>query len=1163
MISSYNFQLVALSLAISVCASYTAFDLASRTREVGGRLRLAWLFGGATCLGLGIWSTHYVGMLALHLPVEVRYDWPLVLWSLVLAILASGIVLFAVSRKLDSWLYQTLIAVGMGSGIGSMHYVGMASMQMQATCTYDTRVVALSMAFAVCVSWIALSIFRRFHRQDAPTFRKALGAVVMGIAIAGMHYTGMAAVRYSANPMVHPSAHQISPSVLGAAGVAVVTLFVLFAAIISSAVDRRFSRYILSLESSDRRYRQLFERTPAGVYRSTLDGHILEINEACCKILGFTSREEALTQSTANLYFSAADQEEFFRLIQQQGAVTNQIVPLRRTDGRPVWVQENATLVQSSDFPAPVIEGALVDVTATRTAQEELAQSEAKYRFLAERVPGITYISELGPRGRWRYVSPRVSQVLGFTPEEWTVGSGMWLTQVHPDDRERVFAMELEPRAQGDKLQVEYRVMARDGSSVWVRDEAIIVQDQATNELLMQGFLLDITERKRADVESEKAREAAEEASRAKSTFLANMSHEIRTPLNGVLGTTELLLDSELNAEQRELLLMAKFSGESLLGVINDILDFSKIESGKMELDSVDFNLHSYVTDTIKMMALRANTKHLELVCEIEPDVPENVAGDAGRLRQILVNLIGNAIKFTEKGEVSLKVKLQAQRAGSLDLEFSVADTGIGIPIEQQQRIFEDFSQADGTITRTFGGTGLGLTISRRLVQLMGGQLAVESTPGEGSTFHFTILLSSSNTATAQVSQPSRSVLQQVPILIVDDNRTNRHLLIEMTKSLGMLPQGVESAAEALQVLGQFADSGSPIPVAILDVQMPDIDGFQLAREIQSNPSLAGTILLMLTSVGQQGDGRRSRNLGIAAYLTKPISKSELLQALVTAMDRNHTSKPASPVVQPATRTSGQSLRILVAEDNAVNQTVIVRMLEKLGHVPVLSSNGREAIERLKEDPFDLILMDVQMPELDGFSAAAIIRQDEPVPGRRIPIIAMTAHAMKGDRERCLAAGMDGYISKPISITEVETTIASFFDPASPSPASSTPLWNRAALLDRMGGDESLLNEVIQVFLAESPHLIARMELAVVNHDGGEIEQAAHCLKGELGYFTTPEASRLALQLEEFGRAGRLETAPELLATLRQQMIGLWESIKEQQRDTTASQVLTKAAGAE
>ncbi len=903
----YDYRLVALSVLIAMCASYAALDLASRTAAAHGRSRFAWLGGGATAMGIGIWSMHYLGMLAFHLPLPVLYDVPTVALSLVAAIFASAVALFVVSR---ADLTRGRVAAGsliMGGGICAMHYTGMAAMRLAAECHYNAWLVAASVAIAVVVSLVAL-LLAFYFRGDSRGARwlKFASAAVMGLAVASMHYTAMAAAGFSPARTEGNVSHAVSVSSLGVLGISTVTLMVLGLALLTSMADRRFSLQASKLESTEQRYQQLFQRSLAGIFRITLDGRVIEVNEKFCRIYGYESPEALAKHNASVLHESAEEREAFVARLRDEKVLANVERRLRRQDGSMGWILVNAALVEGPD--GPVIEGTLID----------------------------------------------------------------------------------------------------------------------------------ISDRKQAEAELRRAKDLAEEANQAKSEFLANMSHEIRTPMNGIIGMTELALDTELSSEQRDYITMVKTSADSLLTVINDVLDFSKIEARKLELENIPFQLRASIEETLKVIAPRAHQKGLEVAFAAEADVPERVSGDPGRLRQILVNLIGNAIKFTHSGEVVVRVRAEERNGEKALLNFTVSDTGVGISRDLQAKIFEAFSQADSSTTRRYGGTGLGLTISARLVEMMEGKIWVESEEGSGSQFHFTARLQAL-AGDDGFGVTKEAALQGLAVLVVDDNRTNRRILESVLQGWLMKPALAESAAAALAAIERGKREGTIFSLILADVHMPEMDGFTLVEELRRDPSLDGTAVVMLTSGGQRGDGARCASLRIAGYLTKPVGQAELKETILQVLGA--PAKAAHPVVtRHSLREAGPGrmpLHILLTEDNTVNQQVAKRLLEKRGHGVRVAENGRQALEFLEKERFDLVLMDVQMPKMDGFEATAAIRRKERQTGGHIPIIAMTAHAMSGDEERCLQAGMDAYLTKPLKVESLLQLVQEICPQTQPASAAA------------------------------------------------------------------------------------------------------------------------------
>ncbi|HEY2844581.1 MAG TPA: response regulator [Bryobacteraceae bacterium] len=611
-------------------------------------------------------------------------------------------------------------------------------------------------------------------------------------------------------------------------------------------------------------------------------------------------------------------------------------------------------------------------------------------------------------------------RLFGYTAEE---AIGKLITMLFPQDRQSDYVQVLQKiRRQEHIERFESVRVAKDGRPIPVLTIVSPIRDRAGRLQGVSAIYRDMTTEKKAAADLLRAKDSAEAASRAKSTFLATMSHEIRTPMNGILGMTELVLESDVTADQRESLDLVKVSTESLLSVINDILDFSKIEAGKLDFEAIPFDFRDSLGETMRTLGFRASQKGLELIYDVRPDVPGVLIGDAGRLRQILVNLVGNAIKFTERGEILVKVEVQSSTAETVCLHFSVQDTGVGIPVEKHQKIFEAFSQADDSMTRKYGGTGLGLTICGRLVEMMQGSIWVESEGGQGSTFHFTTRLGVPHETSAQTTPLQPEELRGLRVLIVDDNRTNRRVMLGLLSQWGMRPLAVEGGRAALRAVESAKHAGEPFALVLLDGQMPEMDGFSLAGKLQEHPGWEGATIMMLTSADQLGDGARCRDLGISAYLVKPVRQSELLSKICNRLEHTQKHNAPAPGPQAAARPANQT-RVLVAEDNRVNQALVRRLLAKQGYEITVVGDGGAAVAALAEGVFDIVLMDVQMPGMDGFAATAMIREQEQRSGQHIPIIAMTAHALKGDHERCLAEGMDAYVSKPIRRDELFTTV--------------------------------------------------------------------------------------------------------------------------------------------
>jgi PAS domain S-box-containing protein len=835
---------------------------------------------------------------------------------------------------------------------------------------------------------------------------------------------------------------------------------------------------------------------------------------------------------------------------------------VRHEDGTYRWMLARATALREHTGRPYRLVGSRVDITDRKHAEEAFRDSEQRLELAAHgsRV-GIWEVDipdgSLDPDTHSLVYAVNVDETLGYKPGELTGDPAAWKGHFHPEDWPNV---ERTVRAclTGDSpgYEVEYRALHKEGTYRWILSRGMALRDGAGRPFRLVGSRVDITDRKRAEEELRQAKEAAEAADRAKGEFLANVSHEIRTPMNAILGMTELALDTPLPPELRDYLTVVKSSADSLLKLINDLLDFSKIEAGKLELDPDDFSLRSVLGETTRALALRAHKKGLELACQVQPEVPEALVGDAGRLRQVLLNLIGNAIKFTEEGEVVVRVEAVAPDDAHphepsdpafqppLRVRFSVRDTGIGISLEKQQKVFEAFEQEDTSTGRRYGGSGLGLTIAARLVALMGGRIEVESEPGAGSTFRFTASFGRSTGPPPGSPERPLACLRGLPVLVVDDNATSRQILETWLRGWQTAPTAVADGLMALDALWRAGDSGHPFGLVLLDARIPGTNALALAAKIRQNPALSSSKIILLTSDDHFGDVARFRDFGVAAHLMKPIHQEELLEAIYRVLSRppldkaegRATPDASAPVTPPGAH--ARHLRVLVAEDTPFNQEFVGHLLGRLGHNVRVAGDGLEALAALREEAFDLMLLDVHMPGCDGFEVITALRRSERLSGRHLPVIAVTARAMKGDRERCLEAGMDGYLSKPFRAADLVSAIERLTvprhgpdsTPPPPGPGGES-LLDRATLLAACGGDPGLLQTLCRSFRANAPAALDRVRAAIEAQDAGRLREAAHQVRGIVSMFSarTDEAAR---RLEDLGVGGRFDSAAATLADL-------------------------------
>ena len=786
--------------------------------------------------------------------------------------------------------------------------------------------------------------------------------------------------------------------------------------------------------------------------------------------------------------------------------------------------------------------------------QSALATSESRNRAITE--AALDCIISTDTEGRVLEFNPAAERSFGISRAEALhkpIADLIFPERLRDTQLQTARDLLLTPMEGSPYRRLEVIARHRDGREFPI--EVALAASGSGNNRMITAYLRDISDRKHSEALMREAKEAAEANSRSKSDFLANMSHEIRTPMNAILGMTDLALDTPLNDEQREYLTLVKSSAHGLLNIINDILDFSKIEAGKLDFEQIDFSLRDCVALAVRTLQQRAVEKHLQLSAEVAPDVPDSLIGDPHRLRQVLINLISNGIKFTPAGEVTVVVEIDAQPGDGSEivLVFRVHDTGVGIPAEKQALIFDAFSQADTSTTRRYGGTGLGLTISAQLVEAMGGTIGVVSTPGEGSIFHFTARFELGQCTPVT---DERAHLEGLPVLVAVTDPAERASLVELLGQWRMHPVAAPDAATALRELERSADSGHPCRVALISTRLPDTEGFQLAEAIR-HAGDAAPCIIMLAGEGRRGDGARCRELGIAAYLpmpelstearTMPALASDLLDAILLSVDPLDDKADSRPLItRHRLREQRRQLRVLLAEDNPVNRTLALRLLGKLGHQVEVANNGEEALALHARSNFDIILMDVQMPVMGGFEATAHIREREAAGHPRTPIVAMTAHAMKGDRERCLAAGMDGYLSKPVHAPDLVEALIHHTGNADPAPPRAAPLmtddapvFEREKALFNLGDDADLLEQLIVMYAEDEDRLVHDIETALTAGDPEALSNAAHALKGAVSNFCAPRARASAERLEHLGRDKRLDEAPAALDTLRSELAAL------------------------
>jgi PAS domain S-box-containing protein len=909
---------------------------------------------------------------------------------------------------------------------------------------------------------------------------------------------------------------------------------------------RRMTADLHEREAASRKLALVARHTDNAVIITDAHRRIEWVNEAFTRITGYTLDEVKGQSPGAMLQGSETDPAtvELMRRRLNAGLGFRVEIQNYSKSRRRYWLDCEVHPVTDESGRVTNFIAIESDITARRSAAERLRRTEERLTLALEGSNLALWDWDIAA-GKV-YLNTRWARIIGGAPGAATATLEELGKLIYPDDLPIIQQALRGTLKNGETYRVEHRVRTASGDWKWIESHGkVVARDPDGQALRMAGTNADIDERKqrehelaRKEAELQQAKEVAESANRAKSEFIANMSHEIRTPLNAIIGMTAVALDSAgLSTEQREYIEIVRSAADSLLEIVNGVLDFSKIEAGHLTLESVDFSIRSCVADTLKVIATGAYEKGIELISHVADNVPDRLRGDPTRCRQVLLNLLGNALKFTERGEIEVSIELISADETSAWLHCAVRDTGIGIAEDKQSLVFQPFAQADASTTRQYGGTGLGLPICARIVEAMGGRITVESVPGVGSTFHFSLRV---EIALSGHEALAFSELKGHAALVVDDNTANCQVLASILGSAGMAAETLSDGAKVNEIIRARNASGMPFDLVLLDTRMPGLDGFEIARSILAGPSQPAPAILLLTVPGQRGDAARCKEIGVNGYLAKPVSSYELVKAAAAALGAAQ-AQSAPLITRHSLRENVQSLDVLLVEDNVINQKLAVKLLEKRGHTVHIANNGLEAVEVLQQRRYDLVLMDLQMPVMGGIEACTVIRRGE-AGDEHVPIIAMTAHTLPRDREQCKAAGMDGFVAKPVRVEQLMAEIERVLHAESPPPelaaaepviAAGAQLHDRTATLDRLGGDAELLAEVAQIYVTSAPGHLENIGAALDRAEADAVYREAHALKGATATFEAPAVYTAVADLEASGKQGDLEAASTVFASVK------------------------------